>query len=693
MNMANFYASLLKQCASSKSVTQTRIAHLQLTKSGFPYLHTLGNSLIDAYVKCGCSDDARKMFDLMPDSPHIVSWNNIMSSYIRRNRSEDAVRLFRIMVLSHKGVTPDEFTFSAIFRAFSKLGCCFLNEARKAHGRMVVSGVVDYTDAIVGSALVDMYAKFGRLGDAWMVFDGIVDKDVVLFTAMIVGYTQNREDSKALRVYGDMIAHGDSGVKGNEFTFASVLIACGNSGNMKTGFQIHSVIIKSGLESRNPSQTSLMTMYSKFSLVEESLKIFDQIKKPNAITYTAIISALVSDHREEKAMSMFRDMIRVPTKPNEYTLSTTMRACSGLALILTGKQIHALTVKIGLESDSFVGASLVDMYGKCGNLKMARLVLNGLPKFGLVPLNSMIYGYAQNGFGCKALKLFDRIQTEFGLEPNEATFTSVLSACSSSGLLEDGRRIFTSISTPSIDHYACLVDLFCRAGELDEAELIITTQIKNPDGIVWRSLLSGCKIHGNVEMAERAAMRLLEIDPGDHATHILLSNIYASKGMWNEVIRIKRLMRDMKVKKEPAMSWVEINREVYTFMAGKDNKNTTATIYEKLDVLIKKTKEMGYMPDTKFVLQEMSEVEKERSLYNHSEKLAIAFAVFCSTDTDDGMKNKKKPIMIFKNLRVCGDCHTWMKFVTKVISREISARDAKRFHHFKDGLCSCGDYW
>ncbi|KAF8404728.1 hypothetical protein HHK36_009617 [Tetracentron sinense] len=676
---SNAYASLLRRCIERKSVSEIRRIQLHMTKSGFPHL-SLGNKLIDAYLKCESIEDARKLFDEMPQR-HIVTWNSMIASYIRHKRSQEALKLYQMML--PEGVLPDEFTFSSIFKVFSDLR--LLPEGRKAHGLLVVSGL-EVSNLFVGSALVDMYAKLGKLRDARLVVDRVMEKDVVLVTALIVGYTQHGKDGEALEVFRNLVKEG---IKANEFTFASILIACGNLEELGKGKLIHGLIIKSGFESVVASQTSLLTMYSKCGLIDDSLKVFDRFVNANQVMWTAVIVGLVQNGREELALSIFRRMIRSSINPNSFTLSATLRACSSLAMFEQGKQIHGRVMKAGLDKDRFAGAALIDMYGKCGNIEMARSVFDALVEIDVVPVNSMIYSYAQSGYGHEALKLFNRMR-DMGLEPNDATFVSVLAACSNAGLIEEGLNIFSSIrSNPTIDlsrdHYACVVDMLGRAGRLKEAEILIN-QVKKPDVVLWRTLLSACRIHGEVEMAKRVMNGALELEPGDEGTHVLLSNLYASTGNWTQVIKMKSTMREMRLKKNPAMTWVDVDRGVHTFMAGDWSHPRSGEIYEMLDSLIEKIKDLGYVPDTRFVLQDLDEKEKERSLYYHSEKLAITFALLSNS-------NKNTCIRIFKNLRVCGDCHTWIKFVSKVARREIIARDAKRFHHFRDGLCSCGDYW
>ncbi|KAK9109066.1 hypothetical protein Sjap_017126 [Stephania japonica] len=648
-------------------------------KSGFPHL-SLGNKLIQAYIKCGDIEGARNLFDEMPQR-HIVTWNSMISAYVRHGLSGEAIRLFERMCL--ESVFADEFTFSIVFKAFSDMGRVY--GGRKAHGLLVVLGV-EVSNAFVGSGLVDMYAKFGRLRDARLVSDCVVEKDVVLLTALIVGYTQHGENCKALEVFRDVVAVG---IKANDFTFSSIPIACGDLGDRRSGMQIHGLMVKSGYGDVVACKTSLVTMYSKCGLIDDSLKVFERCPDANLVTWTALITGLVQNGREESSLLMFKQMVSKSLNPNAFTLSSVLRACSVLTMYEQGQQIHCIVLKTGLHRERYVGAALIDMYGKSGSIGMARIVFESLDKCDVVLINSMINSYAQSGYGQEAVELFDHMRKS-GIEQNAVTFLSVLSACSNAGLLEEGSRIFSSLQRdskldPSTDHYACMVDLLGRAGRLKEAENLIK-QVEEPDVVLWRTLLSACRIHGKVEMARRVMTRVLELDKKNDGTHVLLSNIYASAGEWNEVSNMKIAMKNLKLKKSPGMSWIEVDREVHTFMAGDLSHPRATEINEELKRLREKIETLGYVPDVRFVLQDLNEEQKKRSLYYHSEKIAIAFGLLSN------IRNSTF-IRIFKNLRVCGDCHNWIKFVSKVSQREIIARDAKRFHHFRDGMCSCGDHW
>ncbi|CAI8595509.1 unnamed protein product [Vicia faba] len=675
----NVYTSLIAQSAHKKSLTTLKAVHTHIIKSGFLFSF-FGHKLIDAYIKCGIVAEACKLFDELPNR-HIVTWNSMISSHVRRGKTNEAIELYKNMLFD--GVLPDAYTFSAIFKAFTELGV--LRHGQKAHGLAVVLGF-EVSDGFVASSIVDMYAKFDKMEDARLVFDRVLDKDVVLFTALIVGYNQHDLDGEALEVFEDMVGRR---IKPNEYTLASILVSCGNLGDLINGKLIHGVVVKSGLESVVASQTSLLTMYSKCSLVEDSIKVFNQLNYASHVTWTSFIVGLVQNGREEVAVSVFREMIRCSVIPNHFTLSSILHACSSLAMLEVGEQIHAVTMKLGVDGNKYADAALIHLYGKCGNVEKARSVFNLLTELDVVSFNSMIYAYAQNGFGHEALRLFERMKI-LGLAPNGVTFISILLACNNAGLVEEGCQIFAFIRNNhnielTRDHFTCMIDLLGRARRFEEAAMLIE-EVKNPDAILWRTLLNACKIHGEIEMAEKFMAKMLDHAPRDGGTHILLTNIYASSGKWDNVIEMKSTIRDLKLKKSPAMSWVDIDREVHTFMAGDLSHPRAHEILEMLHELIEKVKTLGYNPDTKFVLQNLEEEKKISSLYYHSEKLAIAFALWktCSRSTT---------IRIFKNLRVCGDCHNWIKFVSLLTGRDIIARDAKRFHHFKGGICSCKDYW
>lgn len=342
-----------------------------------------------------------------------------------------------------------------------------------------------------------------------------------------------------------------------------------------------------------------------------------------------------------------------------------------------------------LEDNLVVGTSIVDMYCKCGRVEMARKAFDRLKRKNVKSWTVMVAGYGMHGHGKEAMKVFYEM-IRCGIKPNYITFVSVLAACSHAGLLKEGWHWFNKMKCefdvePGIEHYSCMVDLLGRAGYLKEAYGLIQEMKVKPDFIVWGSLLGACRIHKNVELGEISARKLFKLDPSNCGYYVLLSNIYADAGRWDDVERMRILMKNHGLLKTPGYSIVEHKGRVHVFLVGDKEHPQHEKIYEYLDELNVKLQEVGYMPNVTSVLYDVDVEEKGMVLRVHSEKLAVAFGIMNSVPGS--------VIQIIKNLRICGDCHFAIKLISKIVNREIVIRDSKRFHHFKDGLCSCGDYW
>jgi pentatricopeptide repeat protein len=336
-----------------------------------------------------------------------------------------------------------------------------------------------------------------------------------------------------------------------------------------------------------------------------------------------------------------------------------------------------------------VGNALIDMYSKCGSVELACHVFEKMSMRNEVSWTSMISGYGMNGYGEDALAHFKKMQTT-RLIPNHITFVAVLSACSHAGLVSEGKKYFECMSrdyqiTPRLEHYACVVDLLGRAGLLDEAESFIQAMPAEPNASVWGALLAACTTHGNLNLGQRVGEQLLELESDNDGNYILLSNIYAAAGKWDRVANVRAIMKARGLKQRPGCSWIRVKTKVHRFFVGDRSHPQSEDIYAMLESLTEQLRELGYFPDTRVVLHNVDEEEKENILNAHSEKLAIAFGVI---KTCPGT-----PIRIIKNLRMCRDCHSATKYISRIVSREIFVRDTTRFHRFKDGVCSCGDYW
>ena len=472
-------------------------------------------------------------------------------------------------------------------------------------------------------------------------------------------------------------------------TYVSILSACPSTGALEWVKEVHSHALRAGLESDVRVGSGLVHMYAKSGSIDDARRVFDRIVERNVITWNVMIGGLARQGFGHEAFSLFLEMERGGFVPDSITYVSILSACASAGALEWVREVHSQAMRAGLESDLHVGTALVNMYARSGSIDEARLVFDRIVERDVITWNVMIGGLAQHGCGQEALLLFERMIAE-GVGPDGVTFVATLSACSHVGLVDKGRHQFLAMTQdygikPTVEHYTCMVDLLGRAGHLEEAKLFILNMPLEPAGATWGALLGACRTYGNVEMAELAAKECLKLEPENAGVYVLLSNIYAAAGKWERVSSVRTMMQDRGIHKEPGRSWIEVDNEIHRFVVGDTSHPEAKEIYAELNILTGKMKAEGYIPDTRLVLHNIDEEDKELALCSHSEKLAIAYGLLRTAPGD--------PIRIYKNLRVCSDCHTATKFISKVTGREIVARDANRFHHFKDGVCSCGDYW
>eukprot|EP01018_Ginkgo_biloba_P000579 Gb_09654 [translate_table: standard] len=673
------FASVLKVCASLAALEEGMEVHNHTVKTGFDINVIVGTALVDMYAKCGSLENARHVFDIMPKR-NAISWNAIIVGYAQSGNGKEVLKLFRQMLCA--GVDPDEVTFSGVLCACASL--TDLQEGISVHNFIVKSGYK--LNICVGNALVDMYAKCGNMVNACQVFDKMTKRDAISWNAMIAGHGQNGHDKETLMLFCQML---QAGLPPDQFTFGSVLKACASLETLNQGIEVHSPIIKTGLGLDVFVGGALVDMYCKCSSLKDARKLLDKMPEQSVVSWNAMMAGYTQNKHGEESLKLFSQMLQLDAKPDHFTFATILDTCSSLAAVGFGKQIHGHTIKTESDVDAFVASALVDMYAKCGSMANARKVFDKIPERDCVSSNAMIAGYGQHGHAKEAFKIFEQMQQD-AIKPNHATFVGVLSACSRVGLLDEGYSYFYSMSQdygllPTLEHYACMVDLVGRAGCLDEAMRLINEMPFEADVVIWRTLLGACRVHGNVELGKHAAGCILTLEPEDAAAYVLLSNIYAAAGQWDDVAKVRKMMKTKGVRKEPGCSWIEVKNKVHTFIVGDKSHPQSGEIYEKLEELTKQMKDAGYMPETNVVLHYVEEEQKEHFLCHHSEKLAIAFGLI--------RMPVGTPIQIFKNLRVCGDCHTATKFISKIAGREIVVRDTSRFHHFNGGICSCGNYW
>eukprot|EP01018_Ginkgo_biloba_P002764 Gb_31266 [translate_table: standard] len=673
------YICLLQACIKKKALPEGKLVHGHMNERGMIADRILYNTLVNMYAKCGSLVEARRIFDQISKRDSFL-WTVMIAAYARNGLAEEALALFHQM--RRTGIRPSRFTFASVLPACASLAS--LEHGMKIHEDVIRNGF--QCNVFVESALIDMYAKCGSIEKARDVFDKMHQRDVVAWNTMIAAYTRQGLSEGALELFAQMQR---SGTEPDQFTFSCVLPACANLGALEQGMQIHDEIIRSGIQTNVFVESACVDLYAKCGNIEKARDVFDKMHHRDVVSWNTMIAGYTQNGHSEEALKLYRQMQLAGLKPDPTTFASILPACANLAALEQGMKIHEDINRSGFQSDVFVGSALVDMYAKCGSIQKARDVFDKMDKRNSVSWTTMIGGYAMHGYGKKAIKLFEQMQHS-GMHPDHVTLVCLLSACCHAGLVKEGWHFFENMSkcyhiTPAMEHYVCMVDLLGRAGRLDEAEDFIDKMPIKPDITVWRCLLSACRVYNNVELGERVAERLFELDPTHAAPYVLLSNIYAAAGRWDDTENVRRMMKERSVKKPPGCSWIEVNKQVHTFLVADRSHPQTHKIYAKLEILSREMKAAGYVPDTRFVLHDVEEEQKEQFLSYHSEKLAIAFGLI---NTSPG-----QTIRIIKNLRVCGDCHLATKFISKIVARDIIVRDANRYHHFKNGRCSCGDYW
>ncbi|XP_057836797.2 putative pentatricopeptide repeat-containing protein At3g13770, mitochondrial isoform X1 [Cryptomeria japonica] len=673
------FASILPACAQLGDLEQGMDIHQSIKDRGILSDVVVTTALVDMYAKCGSLDKARELFDRMPQR-NVVSWTAMIAGYAQNGFAEKALEILKQM--HSAGVKPNSTTFISILPACAKIGA--LEQGMNIHQSIKDRGIL--LDVVVATALVDMYAKCGRMDKACELFDKMPQPNVVSWNAMIAGYAQNGFVENALETFKQMQL---TDVKSNSTTFASILPAYARMGALEQGMEIHESIIEGGYFSDNIAGNALVDMYAKCGSIDKARELFDRMPQRDVISWNTMIAGYVQNGFVEKALEFFKQMRLAGVKSNSTTFTSILPACAKTGALEQGMDIHQSIMEGGFLSDITVGNALVDMYAKCGSIDKARELFDRMPQRDVISWNAMIAGYAQNGFCKDALKIFE-LMKHWRTYPDILTFSSVLCACSHAGLVDEGCTYFNHMNNPycitaTVDHYVCMVDLLARAGYLEDTLNFIIKMPVKPLVVVWTCFLGACRSHMNIGLGVFTAMLLFDMDPKNAATYVLLSNIYAEVGMWGEVQMVRRLMKDRGIKKIPGCSWIEEHKMVHAFCAGDRTHPQTQEIHAKLEKLAWEMKAAGYFPDSRHLLNDVEEEEKESFLCHHSEKLAIAFGLL---NTPPGTT-----IRVVKNLRVCADCHSAIKFISKIAAREIVVRDVTRFHHFKQGQCSCGNYW
>ncbi|RZC78610.1 hypothetical protein C5167_002832 [Papaver somniferum] len=609
------------------------------------------------------------------------SWNIQLREVAKDGCFKEGIEIYRQM-LRH-GDSPDSFTFPFALKSCASLSLPI--SGSQIHSHVIKTGCEP--DPFIQTSLISMYSKCSLINNARRVFDENVHSRrlTVCYNALLAGYSHNSQPLKAMLLFQKMFS---SDVPFNNITMLGVIPACAFPENIRFGMSLHGCNVKCGTDCDSFVVNSLLTMYVKCGSIELARKLFDEIPQKGLISWNAMISGYAQNGLATQVLDLYGEMKKFGVEPDPVTFVGVLSSCAHLGAQRIGREIEQRIACSNFDTNTYLTNSLINMYARCGNLARARKLFDEMGEKNIVSWTAMIAGYGMHGHGDIAIELFNEMKLT-GIQPDGTAYVSVLSACSHAGLTDKGLGYFKEMerdygSRPGHEHYACLVDLLGRAGRLQEAKELIHSMPMKPDGAVWGTLLGACKIHGDVKLAELAFERVIELEPTNVGYYVLLSNIYTNAENMEGVARVRVMIRERKLRKEPGCSYVELKGKVHLFIAGDRNHPRTNEIYEMLNRLEELIEE-SYGTEAKNEKRRRSEETTSTSAGVHSEKLAVAFGLLNTTaDTE---------IVIIKNLRICGDCHLFMKLVSKVVSRGILVRDASRFHHFKDGTCSCNDYW
>ncbi|XP_078434938.1 pentatricopeptide repeat (PPR) superfamily protein [Wolffia australiana] len=682
---------LLKGSIDAADVSAGAAIHGFLLKSRLSASAYLANHLVHLYVKTRQTRHARKMFDEIPHpnifsynallagyahnaepglaadlfsripSPDLVSFNTLLAAYA--SDSASALRLFRRMRVT--GAGADGFTLSTVVSAVAGGGAAAI---AAVHGLVQSAGFAGFVS--VNNALISGYSRARLLPEAEKVFLELgLGRNLVSWNSMIMGYGLHGQTRRALALLPAQ--------ETDPFTMASVLAAITASRELSGGAQFHARLAKLGCNSSPRVGSALVDLYAKCQRLEESEKAFREVPEPDQVLWNTMISAFSMDESfSEAALRCFRQMQREGFRPDEAGFVCAASAGSNLSSPFQARQLHAIAVKLDLQSKHVAaGNAVVAVYAKAGEMADACRVFNRMPEKNAVSFNAMIAGLAQHGRGEEGLALFAGM-VRAGARPTGPTLVSALTACAHTGRVAKGWALFNAMEARlgvrrEEEHYSCMVDLLARAGRFAEAEEVVKTMPFELGKPGWAALLGACRTHGYVRLGETAAEMVRRLEPGNASAYVALSAIYAGAGRPEEAARVRGLMRAMAVRKSPGCSWIELKKEVHVFVAGDGAHPRAAEIRRVLAALRRRMEERGYVADEGAV--------------HHSEKLAVALGLMST--------GRGAPILVVKNLRICGDCHSAIKLLAAMTEREITVRDAHRFHHFRGGECSCGDYW
>uniref|UniRef100_M4DYB8 Uncharacterized protein n=2 Tax=Brassica campestris TaxID=3711 RepID=M4DYB8_BRACM len=572
------YAGALAFCGERSDLGLGKLLHGLVIVNGLADQVFVVNVLINMYFKCGEVDQAMSLFD-RTDEKDKETWNSLISGYVRVGLAGETLSMLAKM--HREGLKLTTYALGSVLKA-----CCI--DLKEENGMVIhcyVAKVGMECDIVVGTALLDMYAKHGSLKEAVKLFGLMPVKNVVMYNAMISGFLHKDDITcgEALKLFMDMQRQG---LKPSPTTFSAVLKACSVAKAMEYGKQIHALVCKNNFQSDEFIGSALIELYALMGSPEDGMRCFASTSKRDIASWTSMIDCHVQNEELVSAFDLFRQLCCTRLRPEEYTVSLMMSACADFAALSSGEQVQGFAIKSGIDAFTSVKTSSISMYAKSGNMPLASQIFTEVEHPDVATYSAMISCLAQHGFASDALSLFETMKT-CGFRPNQQAFLAVLIACCHGGLVTEGLNHFQAMwdehrISPNEKHFTCLVDLLGRTGRLSEAESLILSSGFQDHPAMWKALLSSCRVYKNSVLGRRVAERLMELEPEASGSYVLLHNIYNESGVNSCGEEVRELMRDRGVKKEPALSCIVIGKQAHWFAVADSCHPSREMIYGML---------------------------------------------------------------------------------------------------------------
>ncbi|KAF0892184.1 hypothetical protein E2562_013536 [Oryza meyeriana var. granulata] len=621
------------------------------------------------------------------DSPE--PWSARVRTLTRLGLHREALALLR-----HGDPSPPPHPLALPAAVISCAALSLASGVAQIHALAAKRGLLPASDAYLLSALLSSYSRLGLLPRAHQLLDELPLASTApttartAFNSLISGCALHALPAVCFSLFRRMRA---AGVRFDGVTLLALVPAA----PLAVVPQLHALAARSGLAANTSVANCLISVYARGGAAL-ARQVFDEMPPASRdlVSWNAVLSAHAQNGLAVDALELYRRM-RGPdgggVEPDAVTLVGVLSSCAHLGAHRVGLDVERYVRERlpGFRANVQLCNALINFHARCGSLLQAQQLFDEMPNRSIVSWTALITGYGMHGHGGVAVNLFEAMVSE-GIRPDNVAMVGLLSACSHAGMYNEGRKYFSAMESayhlrPTLEHYTCMVDLLGRAGRLEEALELISSMPMPADGAVWGALLGSCKIHKNVEMGEEAFERVINLEPTNVGYYVLMANIYTDAGQLDGVAKVRAMMRQRGLKKEPGCSYIEHMGKVHLFMADDHSHPQAKRIYElvvKLERMVKE-KTGGDCGGSTVV---EGRTEKEVPLVGfHSEKLAVAFGLL---NTEAGGE-----IVVIKNLRVCGDCHEFLKAVSALSNRAFLVRDASRFHRFEEGACTCRGYW